>query len=228
MKSAIAILSLAMFLTFPCRAAQTSATQQSAPSLERYTRGPEHAAKFNQAQKAGATADYKTSCRLLREIVASDLKDFEACLELGKMLVKLGKYAEAERAYQQTLQLRPTYMSAKLDLGKLQLVLKQYDAAVETMRQLVEMRPEYAESHYYLGEAYLRVKKGSRAIVHFNEAIRLDPMGMADAHLRLAALFVAAGLKNQAAAEYAQFLVKRPDYPEREKLQNYIRKNKKL
>ena len=38
---------------------------------------------------------------------------------------------------------------------------------------------------------------------------------MADAHLRLAMLYNGAGMKDKAAAEYEQFLKKKPNYPER-------------
>jgi Tfp pilus assembly protein PilF len=60
-----------------------------------------------------------------------------------------------------------------------------------------------------------------------NEAIRLDPIGKASAHLRLAALYNAAGMKDKAALEYEQFLMKRPDFSEREKLRQYVKNNKK-
>jgi hypothetical protein len=36
-----------------------------------------------------------------------------------------------------------------------------------------------------------------------------------------------AGLKDKAVAEYEQFLAKKPDYPEKEKIQQFIRENKK-
>ena len=62
---------------------------------------------------------------------------------------------------------------------------------------------------------------------YLNEALKLDPVGMADAHLRLAALYNGAGMKDKAAAEYEEFLKKRPDDPEKQKLQDYITANKK-
>jgi len=56
---------------------------------------------------------------------------------------------------------------------------------------------------------------------------KLDPVGMADAHLLLAALYNARDLKDKAAAEYSEFLKQRPDYAERKKLKAYIAANKK-
>ena len=52
-------------------------------------------------------------------------------------------------------------------------------------------------------------------------------MGMADAHLLLAALYNAKGLKDRAAAEYEAFLKKRPNCPEKKMLMEYIAANKK-
>lgn len=80
------------------------------------------------------------------------------------------------------------------------------------------------EANFLLGEAYLQLKKGSKAIPHFNEAARL---GRLDAHLRLGWLYNAAGLKDKAVAEYEEFLRKKPDYPDRKKLSEYIATHKK-
>ena len=46
-------------------------------------------------------------------------------------------------------------------------------------------------------------------------------------HLRLALLYNGAGMKDKAALEYEQFLKKRPEYPDRKKLEKYIAANKK-
>ena len=62
---------------------------------------------------------------------------------------------------------------------------------------------------------------------YLREALKLDPVGMAEAHLRLALLYNGAGMKDKAAEEYEQFLKKKPDYRERKKLEQYIAENKK-
>ena len=71
------------------------------------------------------------------------------------------------------------------------------------------------------------MKKGSLAVGYLNEALRLDPQGKADVHLRLALLYNGAGMKAKAATEYEEFLKKRPDYKDRKKLEQYIADNKK-
>jgi Tfp pilus assembly protein PilF len=54
------------------------------------------------------------------------------------------------------------------------------------------------------------------------KAIDLDPQGMAEVHLRLAWLYDSAGMKEKASREYRQFLDKRPDSPQRKRLEEYI------
>jgi len=205
----------------------SDAKPQAAQILEIYARGQENVGEFEKAQNAGAAKDYSTAVGLLRKIVTADPKDFEAWTELGTVLFKKGDLADAGKSFNQALQLKPAYPLALLNLGKLRLAQKNNEAAVETLLRLVEVQPQIAEAQFCLGEAYLQIKLGSKAVVHLNEAIKLDPIAMADAHLRLAALYNAAGYKDRAAAEYEIFLAKRPDSPDKEKLQKYILENKK-
>ena len=81
-----------------------------------------------------------------------------------------------------------------------------------------------ADANFLLGESYLQLKKGSKAVPYLEEAARL---GRADAHLRLATLYNAVGLKDRAADQYEQYLAKKPDSPDRKKLEDYIKENKK-
>jgi len=106
------------------------------------------------------------------------------------------------------------------------LARKNNEGAIEPLEAALKADPKSATANYFLGEAYLALKKGSKAVVYLNEALKLDPVGMADAHLRLASLYNLVGYKDRAAVEYEQFLQKKPDYPERKKLAEYIEANK--
>ena len=50
---------------------------------------------------------------------------------------------------------------------------------------------------------------------------------MADAHLRMATLYHAAGCTQEAAKQYRDFLEKKPDYQGRKELERYIAKHPK-
>ncbi len=192
-----------------------------------YRRSPPNATRFSKAQERIAKRDYTQAIATLDEMVRADSKDFEAWTELGTVHFQLGHMAEAGKAYARALQERPSFFPAMLNLGKLRVAEKNYDGAIETLTQVVQVHSESADANYFLGETYLQVKKGSKAVGYLNEALRLDPVGKADAHLRLAALYHGAGMKDRAAAEYELFLVKKPDYSDRQKLLRYISENKK-
>lgn len=102
---------------------------------------------------------------------------------------------------------------------------KKYADAVAALSKAVEADASSADANYLLGEAHLQNKKGSLAVGFLNKAIELDPIGKADIHLRLAALYNGAGLKDRAALEYKAYLEKVKDHPDKKKLEQYIKEN---
>jgi tetratricopeptide (TPR) repeat protein len=192
-----------------------------------YKREPANQKLFDKAGESTDKKKYEESIATLKELVAKDAKDFQAWSELGTAYLLSKNVSEAEKAYTQSTEIRPTFFLALLNLGRLRILEQKYEAAIPVLTKAVEVKPSSADANYYLGEAYLQVKKGSKAVTYLYEALKLDPVGRAEAHLRLAALYNAAGFKDKAAAEYVEFLKKKPDYPEKKKLEEYIAQNKK-
>jgi tetratricopeptide (TPR) repeat protein len=206
----------------------TSPRRGAISAKDIYTRRPENETLMNQALAANGKKNYGEAVKLLKKVVDSDVKDFEAWTELGTVLFTQGNRSEAEKAFKRALEERPSYPVALLNFGKLQFDQKDYEASIQTLSQLISAHPESAEAHRFLGEAYLQIKKGSKAVPELEEAARLDPEGQAEAHLSMAALYDVVGLKDRAAAEYEKFLAAKPNYADKEKLQKYIQENKKL
>ena len=196
-------------------------------AADAYIRPATNANLFEKAARAMETKHYGRAIDLLRQIVETDPNDFLSWTELGTAYLLEKNWAEAEKAYMRAVELRPKFFLALLNLGRLRIAEKNYESAITALALAVEVKPSSATANYYLGEAYLQIKKGSQAVGYLYEALRLDPTGMAEAHLRLAALYNGAGLKEKAAAEYEAFLKKKPDYPDRKKLEQYIAANKK-
>ena len=192
-----------------------------------YTRTSANKARFEKGLEATKKKEFDQAISLFQQVVADDPKDWVAWTELGTLHFKLDKPGEAEKFYLRALDMNPTFILALLNLGKLRVSQKNFDAAIEILDRAVQSEPRSADANDLLGDAYLQVKKGSKAVVYLNEAIRLDPIGKAEVHLRLAALYNGAGLKDRAANEYEQFLSKKPDHPDRKKLEQYILENKK-
>ncbi len=189
---------------------------------EFYPRSPANDSLLRQAMEATEKKQYDRAISLMRKIVDADDKDFPVWEELGTNFFITRAFFEAESCYLKALQLKPNFVPAMINLGRLRMVSKNLNGAVEILNRAVTVQPTSPEANYFLGEAYLQAKLGSKAVPYLNEAIRLDPAGMADAHLLLAALYNAGGFKDKAAAEYSAFLKQRPDYSDRKKLEAYI------
>jgi Tfp pilus assembly protein PilF len=180
---------------------------------------------FDRASAAAKSKDKANAARLFKELVTSDPKDFVAWTELGSLYFEQSKYSEAADAYLKAIALKPDYMVALMNLGKLFMADKAYTQAVSVFEKAVATEPQSADAYHYLGEGYLQIKQGSKAVGVLNEALRLAPVEKAEIHLRLAALYNAANLKDRAANEYKLFLQKKPDHPEKSKIEKYIRDN---
>ena len=189
-----------------------------------YERTGANKSLFSKAQKAVDEKKFDEAVDLFSRLVAADEKDFQAWTELGTVQLMRNNPQEAEKDYRRAIQERPTFMLAFLNLGRLLSAENKFDAAIEPLTEAVKLSATSAEANFLLGEAYLQVKKGSKAVPYLTDAARL---GKAEAHLRLAALYNAVGLKDKAALEYEQFLKKKPDYKDRKALEQYISDNKK-
>ena len=197
------------------------------PVTDRYVRDAATEKVFQSALKAKERKQYPKASELLRQIIQKDAKDFQAWFELANIHFLMKKTDEAENEYLRAIDAHPGFFLALLNLGRLELFQKRYDVAIEVLHQAVKAGPEVADAAYFLGEAYLQNKLGSSAVVYFKEALRLDPQGMAEVHLRLALLFDRAGMKDKAALQYEEYLKVKPNYPDRKKLEQYISANKK-
>jgi len=190
-----------------------------------YERTPENQRLFDRALASATDKKGDSGIKILKQIVESDPKDFVVLTELGSAYFLLEKYSEAEDAYGKALALKGDFAPTLLNLGKLYLVEKQFDRSIDVLTKALAAAPNSADVNQFLGEAYLQSRKGSKAVVYLNESIRLEPIEKAEIHLRLAALYSAAGAKPQAAAEYKKFLEKVPTYSDKATIEKYISEN---
>jgi len=179
---------------------------------------------FEKAQEAVAKKNYDHAIDLLKQVVETDKKDFQAWVALGTVYFAQQKMDLSRDAYQKAIEANPQSERAQLNLGRLLFTEKKFADAVEPLTKAVEIQSTSGDANYMLGECYLQLKKGSKAIPYLNEAAN---NGRPDAHLRLGWLYNAAGMKDKAAIEYEEYLKKNPTYPDRDKLKEYIAANKK-
>jgi len=189
-----------------------------------YERSPANKSLFDKAHAAVEKKDFANAIKFLNQIVEKDRSDFQAWALLGSLYLAQEKPEDAEKAYLTAIEVKPVYVPPLINLGRLRITQKKFEEAVDVLTRAVEQQPESPDANLLLGEAYLRLKKGSKAIPYLNEAGKL---GKIEAHLDLGWLYNAAGMKDKAVVEYEEVLRKKPDYPDRKKLEQYISENKK-
>jgi tetratricopeptide (TPR) repeat protein len=203
------------------------AKAQTVSAADFYDRPNRNKSLFEKAQRLLDNGEPGEAASVLNDIVKNDPGDFQAWTELGTTHLVRGDVAEAETAYRRAIKERPAFVLALLNLGRVLINQKRFDESIDPLRRAIQVRPDSADAHFLLGQTYLKLKRGSKAVPHLNEAIRLNPKDKAEAHLLLASLYDAAGVKHSAAVEYEKFLVKRPDYPDRKRLERYISEHRK-
>ena len=154
-----------------------------------------------------------------------DPADFIAWAKLGFLYMEKNLLPEAESAFRKSLELKVEYTPVWINVGLIRIAQKRFEAAIEIFKHAAELEPASARTFQLLGEAYLQTRQGTLGAQALNEAIRLDPIGMAECHLQLAHLYQLAGAKNLATREYKIFLTKVPEHPDKKKFEKFIKDN---
>jgi tetratricopeptide (TPR) repeat protein len=189
-----------------------------------YDRPAATRATFQKAEEAVGKKKYDEAIGFLKQVVETDKNDFQAWTALGSIYFAEQRLDDSEKAYRTAIEIHPTSPRAYLNLGRALSSQKKFEEAVEPLTKAVELQPTSGDANYLLGECYLQLRKGSKAIPYLNDAAN---NGRPDAHLRLGWLYNAAGMKDKAAIEYEEYLKKNPNYPDKNKLKEYIATNKK-
>jgi tetratricopeptide (TPR) repeat protein len=190
-----------------------------------YSRITENRKLFDKAMKQINDNELPKAIVTLRSIVEADPKDYQSWNELGMVYFIQKDFTAAEKSYAKAIEANPEYMTAFLNLGRMRLTQKKNEGAIAAFRSALGKDPQSAIANYFLGEAYFAAGKESIAVGYTNEALKLDPVAMANAHLRLATVYHLAGRKDLAALEYNEFLKKKPEYPDAQRLRDYIKAN---
>jgi hypothetical protein len=180
---------------------------------------------YKKTAEAEGKNDQARAIEYLKEIVTIDPADFIAWAKLGFLYQEKGQLMEANAAYQKALELKIEYTPAWINAGILRVTQKQYEAAIEIFKHAATLEPKSARIYQLLGETYLQARQGTLGAEALNKAIELDPVGMAECHLRLAQLYHLAKANQLATKEYKMFLAKVPDYKDKKKLEEFIKKN---
>jgi tetratricopeptide (TPR) repeat protein len=148
-----------------------------------------------------------------RAAVAARPRAATAHNDLGNLLYKQGKPAEAEWEYCEAIRLRPDFPTPHYNLGVLLAGLKRPEEAEKEYREALRIKPDSAKAHYNLGLLLKGLKRPEEAEKEFREAIRSKP-DFPEADFNLGNLLSKQGKPVEAEKEYREALRLKPDYPD--------------
>ena len=102
-------------------------------------------------------------------------EDADLLLSFGTVALRLELIADATKALEKALELRPAHKSTRYWLGTARGSARQYDAALELYRGILAEHPDDSQMQYAVGSVYYLMVAFEDAIRHLNESRRLEP-----------------------------------------------------
>lgn len=136
-------------------------------------------------QSYQVTENYQQAIELIKSAIASitELPDIDyslfkldsAYFRLGNLYDNTEQYTLAIEAFDQTVNLNPSYVAALNNRGNVYTDLGQYIQAIDDFDQAISLYPSVAEFFNNRGIAYFYLDDFTKAIADFNQAITVNP-----------------------------------------------------
>jgi tetratricopeptide (TPR) repeat protein len=214
----------------PARTADAVAGPRSAepaprPVAEGVAAAPQGRPPFLGAAGEGTLAygagDYETARQRFQAAVEQNPDDAESLSNLGQVLVKLGRTAEAVPRFERAAQIVPTRWAYQFNLARAQGLLGNWDQAIATYRRAQELFPDDYATTFNLALALHKKGDETGAVEEYRKAVELNPD---DPSFRLALATSQERLNNraEAAAAYQEYLRLSPEAPDADKVKARI------
>lgn len=110
-----------------------------------------------------------------REFTDENPYAFVAWYNLGNSLARLDRLEESNEALDLCLAIEERFTSAAFSKARNLLVLGDYQGAVDTYQGTIEHDGPQAITFSYIGECYEKMERYEQALIHYDQAIALDP-----------------------------------------------------
>ena len=166
-------------------------------------------------------SDMPAALESYRRAVAEHPDDAESLNNLGQLLARLERAAEAIPCFDRAIALVPNRWAYHFNRARAQSLIGDWVAAVKGYRAAQALFPDDYATAFNLGLALLKTGEQESALAEFQRATRLAPQE-ASFHLSLAASLETAGRRAEAAREFSRYLELRPDAPDRDLVRERI------
>ncbi len=137
-----------------------------------------------QAIISAADAGYfATTVKLVEQFLVDHPESQRAWIDLGLALAELGRYDQAESAFQKVVELDDGGSPEVLgEIGNLYRSKGDFDAAMSWYQKQIDAAPNNSMGHLYLGNIRLRRGEFDAAISIFETALKCEDVCLEEAH----------------------------------------------
>src|SRR5260370_4336294 len=155
--------------------------------------------------RGGGEANLQEAVRHWEKAVSIYPAFLQAHLRLGTAYMDLKRWDKAEVALRRAIEIDPKIANAWFALGELYLQQKRTDYAEKALREGLAVENRAWQGHFALGRLYLGKGETVKAARQIALTIQLNP-NLAEAHLLAGNIFLHAGKREDALAEYQDYL----------------------
>ena len=148
---------------------------------------------------------WKDSVTLYEHALAVTSRNFLAHNNLGNVLGKMNRSAEAMAQFKMALAIKPDYADAYYNTGVNLDLQGRVNEAISNYTAALAIRPSYPTIQMNLGSCYLRLGRTNEALDHFQSAVKVSPSDVL-AREQLADLLVKLGRGDEAAEQFQEAL----------------------
>jgi Flp pilus assembly protein TadD len=150
-------------------------------------------------------AIFRSDAALWSYTLRQDPDSWLAHNNLGDVLSKAGRNAEAMAQFEDAVRLNPDYPEAQDNLGVVQVAAGRLDEGIARYERALALKPDFPAAEFNLGIALFQARRLDAAIAHFEKAVALKP-SYAEARNGLGVALAQAGRTSDAAAEFEEAL----------------------
>lgn len=162
--------------------------------------------EFDEAKSREREGNDKGAMKHYEKALKIEPDFYPALNNLGALLLRQKDIQGAETAFRKSLKINPDDGEAYVNLGHLLYEDGKYGEALAQLQEGVKRSPDSAAGYFFLGSAYLKTGQWEKAEKDLATASKLDPGGMASAHLQLANLYLKRHNMDAAGAELEAYL----------------------
>jgi tetratricopeptide (TPR) repeat protein len=168
-----------------------------------------------------ATGDYQSALEQYKAAIAKNPDDAESHSNLGQILVRLGKPAEAVPHFQKAISLIPDRWAYHFNLARALSVLGKWDESIASYRQAQQLFPNDYATTFNLALTLHKKGDDQAAVEEYKKAIAMSPTD-ASFHFALALSYERLQRASDAVAAYEEYLRLAPSAGDAEKVRARI------